>query len=73
MKRRIAAVALASGLALGGFAGVAQADMHEEPAPNCRGKIVSLHAKALGGPMNKVAKAAKEFNCEVPPGHPPVG
>ena len=69
MKRRIAAVVMATGLAVGGFAGTAQADMHE-PDPNCRGKIVSFHATALGGPMNEVAKAAKEYNCEVPPGHP---
>ncbi len=69
MKRRIAAVAMVAGLAIGGFAGTAQADMHE-PDPNCRGKIVSFHAKALGGPMNEVAKAAKEFNCELPPDHP---
>ncbi len=71
MKRRIAVVIMATGLALGGFAGAAQADMHE-PAPNCRGKIVSLHAKALGGPMNGVAHAAKEYDCMVPPGHPEV-
>jgi hypothetical protein len=69
MKRRIAAVMMATGLAVGGFAGAAQADMHE-PAPNCRGEIVSFHAKALGGPMNAVAQAAKEYDCQVPPGHP---
>jgi hypothetical protein len=71
MKRRIAAVVMATGLAVGGFAGTAQAAGHE-PDPNCRGKIVSLHAKALGGPMNMVAKAAKEYDCGLPPGHPDV-
>lgn len=63
MKRKIAATLMATGLAVGAFATTANADDHV-PMPGdkaCVGKVVSLHAKALGGPMNEVAAYAQAY------------
>ena len=58
MKRIVATGAVAA-LAMVGFAGTASAGPPMDKA--CVGKIVSFHAKALGGPMDGVAQYSQGF------------